>query len=99
MKRYISIITVIALVIMGRACYAKEAAKPDMSKYREVKVDRNNDGKIDGVDVYNEQGKIVKKGYDTNGDMAPDRWETYDTNTGLPDVVKSDSAYNLGSNN
>ncbi len=95
MKKYLWVIVLVALVSMAGICYAQDEAKPDTTKYKEIQVDRNNDGVIDGVDVYNEQGKLVKKGYDTNGDTKPERWETYDPNTGLPDVVASDSADEL----
>jgi len=38
---------------------------------------------------------VVKRGYDSNGDMKVDRWETYDQNTGMPIVVESDAAFLL----
>ena len=58
-------------------------------------VDRNNDTKIDGIDVYDENGKVAKRGYDTNNDMVIDKWETYDENTGMPIATESDKAFEL----
>ena len=58
-------------------------------------TDLNGDGKVDGVDIYDENGNVVKRGYDTNGDMKVDRWESIDSNTGLPIVVASDESFEL----
>jgi hypothetical protein len=73
---------------------AAESEKWSTSQ-KNVMVDRNNDGKIDGVDIYDDSGKVVKRGYDTNDNMRVDSWETYDENTGLPIVVASDETYLL----
>jgi len=62
-------------------------------------VDRNNDGKIDGVDVYDQGGKVMQRGYDTNRDMVIDRWEQTDENSGLLIVTGSDSAFELNKTN
>ena len=45
--------------------------------------------------IYDESGKVVKRGYDTNGDMVVDKWETYDQNTGMPVVTQSDGSFEL----
>jgi hypothetical protein len=62
---------------------------------RTVEIDRDGDGEMDGVDVYDEVGKLVRRGYDDNRDHVMDRWQTYDPNTGLPNVVESDTAGEL----
>ena len=46
-------------------------------------------------DIYDESGKVVKRGYDSDGDMKVDKWQTYDGNTGTPIVVESDRAFLL----
>jgi len=62
-------------------------------------VDRNNDGRIDGIDVYDQNGKVMQRGYDINQDMVIDRWEQTDENTGLPIVTASDGAFELNKRN
>jgi hypothetical protein len=62
---------------------------------KQMLVDRNGDQKIDGIDVYDESGRVAKKGYDTNSDMVIDRWEAYDENTGTYIVTESDKAFEL----
>ena len=89
----LTIITLLCVAFAGE-CMAAESQKLSTSQ-KEVMVDRNNDGKIDGVDIYDESGKVVKRGYDSNEDMRVDRWETYDENTGTPIVVASDEAFLL----
>ena len=56
-----------------------------------VMVDRNDDGNVDGVDEYDEQGRMARRGFDDNGDRVMDRWQSYDPDTGLPNVVESDT--------
>lgn len=91
----IAVLLVVLLVLMSvGVCMAAESQKFS-TKQKNVTVDRNEDGKIDGVDIYDESGKVVKRGYDSNGDMRVDNWQTYDENTGTPIVVESDKAYLL----
>ena len=73
------------------AADAEEAAP----KQKEVMVDRDNDGVTDGVDIFNDVGKIIKRGYDTDGNKTVDRWQAYDGNTGMPIVTESDKAFLL----
>lgn len=76
---------------------AQAEGQPELVKakkaYREVPVDRNGDGKIDGVDFYDDQGRLVRKGYDENGDGLNDRYLDYDPNTGMPMVTQSDKEF------
>ena len=92
-KLAVLLILLVAVLSVG-ICMAAESQRLSTSP-KQVMVDRNNDGKIDGVDIYDAKGIEVKRGYDTNGDMKVDRWETYDENTGTPIVVKSDEAFLL----
>lgn len=90
----------VVLVVMLAVIFASNLSMAAQSEHLSTKskqstVDRNSDGKIDGVDIYDESGKVVKRGYDDNGDMRVDRWQTYDENTGTPIVTQSDSAYLL----
>lgn len=77
------------VIIMCLACAGLAFAQ------KEVMVDRDKDGKTDGVDIYDDSERVVKRGYDTNRDMNVDRWETYDQNTGMPIVTQSDKAFEL----
>ncbi len=90
-------IFILAIIILCAALTVNASAVPQHEKMstKEIQVDRNGDTRIDGVDIYDEDGKVVKRGYDTNNDMVIDRWETYDPNTGMPIVTESDKAYEL----
>ncbi|MDD5495780.1 MAG: hypothetical protein PHP46_01610 [Candidatus Omnitrophica bacterium] len=74
----------VALVFLSVLC-----AGPCMA--REIDVDRDGDGTMDGVDVYDQDDRKIRSGYDMDHDGNIERWQTYDPNTGLPDVVPSDS--------
>jgi hypothetical protein len=60
-----------------------------------IQVDRNGDGTMDGEDVYNSEGKLIRKGYDSDGDGVMESYQSYDPNTGMPDVVPSDKNMEL----
>lgn len=94
MKKLLVVTVVLALMLSMGVCLAAESMKLS-TKQKTVMVDRNNDGRIDGVDIYDENGKVVKRGYDDNNDKKVDRWETYDENTGMPIVTQSDGSYLL----
>ena len=92
MKKLVALLVVLAVLLSVGICMAAESQKLSTSQKM---LDRNNDGKIDGVDIYDESGKVVKRGYDSNEDMKVDKWETYDENTGMPIVVESDETFLL----
>lgn len=94
MKKFVALLVVSAVFLSVGICMAAESQKLSTSQ-KQAMVDRNGDGKIDGVDIYDESGKVVKRGYDSDGDMMVDNWEAYDENTGLPIVVESDAAFLL----
>ena len=94
MKKLVVLLVVLAVLLSVGICIAADSEHLS-TKSKNVMVDRNNDGKIDGVDIYDESGKVVKRGYDSNGDMKVDRWETYDENNGMPIVVESDGSFLL----
>ena len=94
MKKFVALSVALAVVMSIGICMAAESQKLSTSP-KQVMVDRNLDGKIDGVDIYDESGKVVKRGYDSNGDMKVDKWEAYDQNNGMPIVVESDEAFLL----
>lgn len=95
MKKFAAWIVIVAVAaLFAGICAAAESQKYS-TKQKDAMVDRNGDGRIDGVDIYDESGKVVKRGYDTDNDMKVDNWETYDGNTGLPIVTQSDKAYLL----
>ena len=94
MKKLAALLVVLAVILSVGICMAAESQKFSTSR-KGATVDRNNDGKIDGVDIYDKNGKVVKRGFDADGDMNVDSWETYDENTGLPIVTESDKAFLL----
>lgn len=94
MKKYIVIAVILTCIALTGACMAEETQKP-AANTKQVLVDRNKDGKIDGVDIYDDSDKVVKRGYDTNGDGRVDVWERYDENTGMPIVTESDKSFEL----
>ncbi|MDP2929181.1 MAG: hypothetical protein Q8O01_03835 [Candidatus Omnitrophota bacterium] len=94
MKKLIVLFVVLAVVFSASISMAAQSQKLS-TKQNAKMVDRNNDGKIDGVDVYDESGKVIKMGYDTNNDMVVDKWDATDDNTGMTDVVASDEAFEL----
>ena len=92
MKSFIAVVVVLLCIAFAGACMAAES---DHLSTKQKIVDRNGDTKIDGVDIYDESGKVVKRGYDIDGDRYVDSWETYDTHTGMPIVTESDKAFEL----
>lgn len=94
MKRLAVLLVVLAMSMQAGICMAAESQRLSTSP-QGVMVDRNGDSRIDGVDIYDESGNVVKRGYDDNDDMMVDRWETYDENTGLPIVTESDADFLL----
>jgi len=93
-KLVVLIALVAASALTAGACYAQACEKAAVNQ-KEVMVDRDGDGVTDGVDIFDNSGKLVKRGYDTDNDMMVDKWESYDENTGLPVVVQSDTAFEL----
>lgn len=95
MKKYVIAVVLSACVFMSGICVA--ASSPDQLAPNEKKtiVDRNNDGKSDGVDIFNQDGRLARRGYDTDGDGYVDMWQATDENTGLPIVTQSDKAFEL----
>ena len=89
--RYLSLIIALVCMLWAYQCPAQD--KPACAG--ETCVDRDGDGVSDGVDVYGDSGRIIRRGYDTNGDGVMERWQSYDQNTGLPNVVGSDTAGEL----
>ncbi len=94
MKKYAAVVVLVCLFFIG-VCQAEEAQKSVEAKQKEIMADRDKDGVVDGVDIYDDSGKVVKRGYDDNNDRMVDRWETYDENTGMPIVTESDKAFEL----
>ena len=94
MKRLVLAVVVLLFVVSIGICIAADSQHLS-TKPKQVLVDRNGDGKIDGVDIYDDSGKVVKRGYDNNADGYVDTWETTDENTGMPIVTQSDKAFEL----
>lgn len=92
--RWFGILCAAAIMVCGYG-WAEEPAPEAEAVAREVSVDRDGDGANDGVDHYDSSDRIVRRGYDENSDGVMDRWESYDQNTGLPNVVASDTAGEL----
>jgi len=95
MKKTAVLVALMLCVILAGAVFAVAQHEKLSTGEKQVLVDRNGDKRIDGIDIYNADGKIVKRGYDTNNDMIIDKWETYDENTGMPIVAESDKAFEL----
>lgn len=94
--KYLCIAAVVACALAFGASSAVSAEGPAQAKGgRTIDVDRNGDGAVDGVDVYNEDNKLIRRGYDTDGDGVMESYQSYDPNTGLPDVVESDKNMEL----
>jgi hypothetical protein len=93
-KMFVFVIIMLCVVLTGTAFTAAQGQTVS-AEQKSVLADRNGDTRIDGIDIYNKDGGIVKRGYDTNGDMVIDKWETYDENTGMPIVTESDKAFEL----
>ena len=99
--RYFYLAVILTLAIFFGTCHAQDAQAPvkeqgdvaSAKKFKEVPVDRNGDTKIDGVDVYDDQDRIVRKDYDDDGDGMNDRFLDYDPNTGMPMVTASDQEF------
>lgn len=94
MSKVTVLLVVMALSLSAGICMAAESQRLS-TRQKQVMVDKNGDGRIDGVDIYDGNGNVVKRGYDDNNDMMVDRWEAYDENTGTPIVTESDAAFLL----
>jgi hypothetical protein len=106
MKRLVLAVALIFTAFTG-ACYAEDAQAPVVGqaleqpqgqivkarKYKEVPIDRNGDTKIDGVDIYDNDEKLVRQGYDDDGDGMNDRYLDYDPETGMPMVTATDQEF------
>ena len=105
--RYFILAVILSVAVFVSSSHAQEAQSPDQGvsqaapqgemvkakKYREVPVDRNGDLKIDGVDIYDNDNRLVRKGYDDDGDGLNDRYLNIDPNTGMPMVTASDQEF------
>ncbi len=95
MKKIFALVVIMLCVVLAGAAFAAPQSQKVSTEQKSVLVDRNGDTRIDGIDIYDKDGKVIKRGYDTNGDMVIDKWETYDENTGMPIVAESDKAFEL----
>ncbi|MDP3792041.1 MAG: hypothetical protein Q8R38_08385 [Candidatus Omnitrophota bacterium] len=93
MKKFVVLVAAVLCVILAGSAFA--VPQHEQMSTKQIMVDRNGDAKIDGVDIYDVDNKVVKRGYDTDNDMVVDKWETYDENTGMPIVTASDEAFEL----
>jgi len=93
--RYIYVAAVTVFALTAGAWRAECADSGKAAGERIIRVDRNGDGAVDGVDVYNEENKLIRRGYDTNNDGVMESYQSYNPNTGLPDVVQSDKSMEL----
>jgi len=57
-------------------------------KPREVKIDRNNDGKVDHIEIYDAKGMIVRVENDTTGNGKINEWIYYEN--GIPVKAERD---------
>ena len=85
----------LAALCVFSVCSAFAVPQHQTVSTKTVLVDRNVDGKIDGVDIYDADGKVITRGDDTNGDNVVDTWNPTDVETGLPIVTQSDEAFEL----
>lgn len=95
MKKIVALVVIMLCVAFIGTSFAVPQNQVVSTKHKVVFADKNGDGKIDTVEIYDESGKVVKRGYDTNNDMVIDKWETYDENSGMPIVTESDEAFEL----
>lgn len=95
MKKVVIFAAIMLCAVLAGAAFVVAESQTVATEQKSVLADRNGDTRIDGIDIYDKGGKIVKRGYDTNGDMVIDKWETYDENTGMPVVTESDKAFEL----
>ena len=57
---------------------AAESTRGQQVKPKQIKMDRNYDGKIDRIETYTVEGVIIKAETDTNGDTKIDEWVFYE---------------------
>ncbi len=73
MKKVGILCMVLALGLIGvQLVSAQQRLRP-----KEIKMDRNGDGVIDRVEVYDDQGTIIRVEADTNGDGKMNEWVYY----------------------
>ncbi|MBU0548690.1 MAG: hypothetical protein KJ710_02965 [Candidatus Omnitrophica bacterium] len=65
-----------------QASQKTETAKASQVKPKEIKVDRNYDGVVDRIEIYNAKGVIIRNESDTNSDGKIDEWIYYEV--GVP---------------
>ena len=69
---------------------AKGSAAPKTAVVEE-KADEN----LKPINTSNPRGVSPENDYGVNRERPMEQWETYDQNTGLPDMTPSDSSYEL----
>jgi hypothetical protein len=94
-----TVLFVVVVLCVSVAAVAFAVPQSQRISTKTMLVDRNNDGKIDGIDVYDQNSKVMQRGYDTDNDMVVDRWEPTDEETGMPRVTESDGAFELNPSN
>jgi hypothetical protein len=89
--RFVSLAVVVVLFGCGIFACSSGAAQPQQKVMpRRVQVDSDYDGKIDQVEIYDDNGQIIRVESDTTGDGKTDKWVYYDN--GKP--VKSEKDTN-----
>jgi hypothetical protein len=61
-----------------QAAQKTETAKVSQVKPKEIKVDRNYDGVVDRIEIYDDKGAIIRVESDTNADGKIDEWVYYE---------------------
>ena len=56
---------------------APASTRGQQTKPKQIKLDRNHDGKVDRIEIYAAKGIIVESQTDTNGDTKIDEWVFY----------------------
>lgn len=80
----LTLLMVLGLFLASAICAfaAQDPTGVQRIKPKEIKMDRNNDGKIDHIEIYDDKGTIIKVGNDTAGDGKINEWIYYEN--GIP---------------
>lgn len=90
-KAVVVCVCVAAVSFIGIKSVVAEAKTPGIRKFKpkEIKMDRNYDGKVDRIEAYDEKGIIIRSETDTNNNGKMDEWVFYEK--GLPVKAEKDT--------
>lgn len=93
MARYVFLMCAFVYLFSSCACEAKEVK--GNTKAEDVAIKEGPSRNEKQIDTGSEEGDVLEETSETNTGVAMPPYESYDPNTGLPNVVESDTTGEL----